>query len=50
MVFYGRHANSMDILDSFADGVDILKIIHMPMITLRKSNRLREALDRFFAH
>lgn len=38
-----------DVLASFADGVDILRVIHMPMITLRSGNRLREALDRFFS-
>ena len=38
------------VLGSFAGGVDIMRIIHMPVITLRQGNRLREALDRFLAH
>ena len=38
-----------EVLRSFAKGVDILKILHLPLITLRHGNRLREALDRFLA-
>lgn len=41
--------NYEEVLNSFANGVDILKIIHLPLITLRQGNRLREALDRFLA-
>lgn len=42
--------NYKNVIASFAEGVDILKIIHMPLITLRQGNRLREALDRFLSH
>lgn len=42
--------NYKSVIESFSNGVDILKIIHLPLITLRQGNRLREALDRFLAH
>lgn len=44
--------NYEDVIASFSSsgGVDILKIIHMPLITLRQGNRLREVLDSFLAH
>ena len=42
--------NYKDVIASFEGGVDILKIIHLPLITLRQGNRLREALDRFLSH
>lgn len=42
--------NYRDVIASFAKGVDLLKIVHLPLITLRQNNRLREVLDRFFSH
>ena len=42
--------NYDEVIDSFCEGVDIMKIINLPVITLREGNRLREALDIFFRH
>lgn len=39
-----------EVIASFDGGVDLLKIIHLPLITLRQGNRLREVIDRFFSH
>lgn len=39
-----------DVIASFAGGVDLLKIVKLPLITLRQGNRLRKVLDRFFSH
>ena len=42
--------NWQELLDSFSGGVDLLKIMQLPLITLRKGNRLREVLDQFLSH
>ncbi len=42
--------NWEEVLSSFADGADLLKIIHMPLLSLRRGNKLRTALDRYLSH
>ncbi|MBQ7534991.1 MAG: LysR family transcriptional regulator [Stomatobaculum sp.] len=39
-----------EVLRSFSEGADLLKIMHLPLITLRQGNRLRAVLDQFLSH
>lgn len=42
--------NWQELLESFRDGADLLKIMHLPLICLRQGNKLRTALDQFLSH
>ena len=42
--------NWQEVLDSFSNGADLLKLMHLPLITVCKGNRIREMLDQFLAH
>ncbi len=42
--------NWEELLTSFAEGADLLKLIHMPLISLRRGTTLRTSLDRFLSH
>ncbi len=39
-----------EILASFTEGADLLRLMHLPLICLRQGNKLRTALDRFLSH
>lgn len=39
-----------EVLASFADGADLLKLMHLPLISLRQGNKLRTNLDQFLSH
>lgn len=38
------------LLQSFSDGADLLKLMDLPLISLRQGNRLRTNLDQFLSH